>query len=43
MRKIKIAPLSVKQKGELISNILSQLKFMAHNENKAFDYGATFF
>ncbi len=35
--------MNVKQRGQLISCILSQLKFMAWSEKKAFDYGDTFF
>jgi len=35
--------MTTKQKGELISNIIVQLKFMATTERKAFDYGDTFF
>ena len=31
-----------KDKGRLIGNILSELKFQAFNEKKQFDYGDTF-
>ncbi len=34
--------LATKQRKELITAILSQLKFTAQNEKKAFDYGDTF-
>jgi hypothetical protein len=38
-----IEAMTIKEKGILISNILTQLKFMSHNEKKVFDYGKSFF
>jgi hypothetical protein len=35
--------MTIEQKGKLIARIIAQLKFHAHEQQKAFDEGDTFF